>query len=931
MTHQRIFWLTAFVVQAAAFSVAHAQVIDDIEIRREGGNAVVQFHFIGSVQLIRSVNVRSGDLVQIYYNYLTNNDTAALAKTERLIRGVPGLPPFTLLDEPDSRSSNSRRLMLRFPQAVRQQVRMGRDRQSIELILDDLGKSVTAAVAAPTQATLPGNERNAPPLGASNPTSAVITATVLAGANPVTTAAAASVALPSPIPRPATPLVPPVDRVTAIASSSNLANANFTVNLQRSTQTSQSLNASIPSEFQNQPVFTSQRVVNDATLYEINLGYFSSLAEADKARLRLLRRFPQAEVQSLGPTAIASSSANPAAVSSTRPSTGTPPATSLSIATGNAAVTTAQSVTSAGRSASVPVTATPSIATATSPSQVVPQSLAGAAEYNAKAKELMAFVDAALARQDTESAIDGLNEILNLPNNTTTRHAQEMIGQLRLQTGDVARARAEFEHFLAIYPKGVDSDRVRLSLKQLPTVEIAQAPAPIQVTSSTSGSISMFYFGGQSQVRSLDFQNSPISGLPVLQNENLLSGNDFKQLQTNMDLNWRYRDSDMDQRFVLRDSATADLMPDGSKRNRLTALYYEQRSFVNGTNFRIGRQSPTGGGVMYRYDGVQAGYTFAPNWRVNAVLGKPSDDLLDTKRTFYGAWLEAEGLTKELSGNLYVNQGMIDGVVDRQAVGTELRYFSNGVSVFSQLDYDTVLQGLNIASLQGNWITEGGSSINFMADRRSTPFRSLSNILFFQDPNATQLARRVQDLLQTSNLETLRAQVNSITAMQTQGLLGFTTPLSANWQAGANLTYTNIGAIAPVAVILPSGQESTGDLWSGSAQLIGSNLYSARDTHIFSLSQLAGPTYHGTMLSYNNFSGLNESWQLEPSLRYYLQQDNDGTRTDRITPGFRITYHIQKQLSLETETTVEISKIEGPTRFETARRMFYYFGGRYDF
>ena len=441
----------------------------------------------------------------------------------------------------------------------------------------------------------------------------------------------------------------------------------------------------------------------------------------------------------------------------------------------------------------------------------------------------------------------------------------------------------------------------------------------------------MYYFGGQSQVRSLDFQNSPISGLPVLQNENLLSGNDFKQLQTNIDLNWRYRDGEIDQRFVLRDSATADLMPDGSNRNRLTALYYEQRSLINGTNFRIGRQSPSGGGVMYRYDGVQAGYTIAPKWRINAVFGKPSDDLLDTKRSFYGAWLEAEALTKELSGNLYLNQGTIDGVVDRQAVGTELRYFNNGLSVFSQLDYDTVLQGLNIASLQGNWMTEGGSSINFMADRRSTPFRSLSNILFFQDPNATQLARRVQDLLQTTDLETLRAQVNSITAMQTQGLLGFTTPLSSNWQAGANLTYTNIGAIAPVAVILPTGQESTGDLWSGSVQLIGSNLYSGRDTHIVNLSQLTGPTYHGTMLSYNNLSGLNASWQLEPSLRYYLQQDNDGTRTDRITPGLRITYHIQKQLSLETEITLEISKIEGSTRFETARRMFYYFGARYDF
>ncbi|WP_171258221.1 hypothetical protein, partial [Acinetobacter baumannii] len=75
------------------------------------------------------------------------------------------------------------------------------------------------------------------------------------------------------------------------------------------------------------------------------------------------------------------------------------------------------------------------------------------------------------------------------------------------------------------------------------------------------------------------------------------------------------RDSDKDMRFVVRDTASADLMPNGTNRNRLTALYFDQRSFVNGTSFRIGRQSPTGGGVLYRFDGVQAGYTFAPKWR----------------------------------------------------------------------------------------------------------------------------------------------------------------------------------------------------------------------------------------------------------------------------------------------------------------------------
>ena len=564
--------------------------------------------------------------------------------------------------------------------------------------------------------------------------------------------------------------------------------------------------------------------------------------------------------------------------------------------------------------------------------EVAAPSPALAAQYNAKAAALLAGAQAAYDRGDFPAAIDTLNALLNLPTNTSSRRAQEMIGRARLKVEDIARARSEFELFLQLYPTGADSREIRQLLATLPKPAVAaRVRPPMEPTTTTSGSISLFYFGGQSQVRSQDFQTSPISGLPVLQSENTLSGTDLKQIQTNVDLNWRYRDSEKDMRFVFRDTASSDLLTEGRNRNRLSAMYFDQRSFVNGTNFRIGRQSPTGGGVLYRFDGIQGGYTFAPKWRVNAVYGKPSDDLLDTTRSFYGASIEAEALTKELSGNLYFNQGMIDGEIDRQAIGTELRYFSGGVSIFGQLDYDQVLQGLNIASLQGNWMFPDTTVANFMYDRRSTPFRSLGNILFFQDPAAPTIARTIRELLLANSIDTLRSQVNGITAMQTQAMAGVTTPITTNWQVGSNITYTNVDEIAPVPIILPTGQPSTGDLWSLGFQLIGSNLYSVRDTHVFSASFLSGPTYHGTLLSYNNLSSLNEQWQLEPSLRYYTQTDNTDTRTVRWTPGLRLTYRMRKQVSLETEATYEISEVNGPLRTESSTRLFYYFGARYDF
>lgn len=891
----------AVCMQAGIVSIAQAQMIDDVELRRDGNHAVVQIHFVAPVQLQRVVAMRSGDLVQVYYNITSSPATLNLVRTERRVDDVQGLPKIIITDDDDGRNAANRQLLLRFSEPTRQRVRAGRDSQTLEIVLEGRG----AAVSAFTPGVAP------------TPTPALAVAPALAIAT-----------LP-------------------LATDTR---GRYAINLQRSPASEQALAALIPAEFQDKVVFTAQRVVGGKTVHEVNLGYFQTLPAAENARAKLQRRFPgaaifalQPEVAAPAPATAAASAPVPrapaqAAVVPAEPAPPPAPPTSLPA---QAARVTAQasalpavpvlvpSVPLPAPSLPAPVAMTPApevVADVAAPSPAM------SAQYNAKGAALLAGAQAAYDRNDFPAAIETLNELLNLPTNKSSRRAQEMIGRARLKVEDTARARSEFELFLQLYPTGPDSREIQQLLATLPKpATTARVRPPMEPTTTTSGSVSLFYFGGQSQVRSQDFQVSPISGLPVLQNENTLSGTDLKQMQTSVDLNWRYRDADKDMRFVFRDTASADLMTEGRNRNRLSAMYFDQRSFVNGTNFRVGRQSPTGGGVLYRFDGIQGGYTFAPKWRVNAVYGKPSDDLLDTQRSFYGASIEAEALTKELSGNLYFNQGMIDGEIDRQAIGTELRYFSGGVSIFGQLDYDQVLQGLNIASLQGNWMFADTTVANFMYDRRSTPFRSLGNILFFQDPSQPTIARKISDLLLTNSIDTLRAQVNGITAMQTQAMAGLTTPIKTNWQVGSNVTYTNVGEIAPVPIILPTGQPSTGDLWSLGFQLIGSNLYSTRDTHVFSTTFLSGPTYNGTMLSYNNLTSLNEKWQLEPSLRYYTQSDNTDTRTVRWTPGLRLTYRVRKQVSLETEVTYEIAEVNGPLRTESSTRLFYYFGARYDF
>ena len=595
-----------------------------------------------------------------------------------------------------------------------------------------------------------------------------------------------------------------------------------------------------------------------------------------------------------------------------------------------------------GASAKLISTGVPALTLATQlnvPSGTQDMSTAPAApEVEASATALMTAAQSAFDGGNYGLATETLNQLLNLPPNGSSRRAQELAGLSRLNAGDPVRAGSEFDLFLKLYPVGPDSDRVRQLAASVTSVQASTAKqkAAVDATSTTSGSVSMFYYGGKSDVRSQEFKDSVLGGLPILQSDTTLSAIDQRQLQTNVDLNWRFRDAEKDMRFVFRDNYSADMIRDSGK-ERLSALYFDYRSLLNGTSFRVGRQSPNGGGVLYRFDGLQASYVFKPKWKLNAVVGTPSDPLLDTRRTFYGLSVDAEALTKELSGSAFLVEQVIDGVTDRRGVGADLRYFSGGLSASAQIDYDMVIKGVNVAALQATWQVTEATVINAMFDRRTVPTLSLGNALFFENPVLLAPAQRVQDLLGVTPIEILREQVKGITPYQTQAHIGGTTTVAKNWQVGADMSLTNVDEIQPVADLLPNGQPSTGNLWSVGGQLIGTNLYSARDTHVFNLSLLGGPTYHGTLLSYNNLSGLTEKWQMEPSLKYYTQSDSAGASSDVWTAGVRLVYRVRQQVSLETELTYERSNATGaptsagPGSTTSSNRMNYFIGARYEF
>lgn len=803
------FWLKAAPLAAClgASINANAQMIEDLELRSEGAQAVLAVHFAAPVRYLRSVSASSRDLVQALYEVLPTQDTVTPIDGQRkILRGGSGMPTVTVTDESDK--GRGRKLIVRFDASSRFSVRIGKNNRSIEIVFEDLGEAARLnlerapqAHAAPASRYQIVLQRGPSPIG-----------------------------MEKPLPR-------------------TLADVDLRNNA---------------------------RVVQGKTEYELTIGPFNTMADA-RAALKELSDFPAALITDL------------AEVDSK-----------------------AGTLAAAGGSDQPPV------------------------DHDARSRELYDQAVSAHARGDDAAAAASLEELLNLPPTSTSRAGQQLIGEVRQRMGDTRRARAEFETFLKLYPQGQDSQRVRELLAALPADAPARAerdkPAP---TGVWNASWSETYYGGQSQTQTL-LKDTPLEGqIPQVVSDSTISGTDQKMLLSSIDLGYRYRDADKDLRFVFRETLTTDMMPNRPNKKKVSALYVDYKLIPQGVSVRLGRQSGLGGGVLGRFDGALLGWSFKPKWKVNAVAGVPSDSLLDAKRHFYGVSLDAEALAPQLGGSVYAIQQVIDGQIDRRAIGNEMRYVKPNATVFTALEYDVAMKGVNIASAQGLFMTEGNTSINLMLDRRSTPMLMLGNALFFASPDGT-MARRISDLLGLQSLDALRHYVSSTTAYMSQASASVTTPVHPHWQAGVDVRLVNVGALAPVADIpeLVNGRPGTGNLWTAGIQAIGTNLYSQRDTHVFMVSAVSGPSLTGWLASYNNLSTPWPSWQLEPSLRLYQQRQQTAIgslRTSRITPGLRLSYKLGQHWSLESDLSVEFSRTRGVTQDESSHRVFYALGFRYDY
>lgn len=818
-------WMAALLALPAS-TFLHAEMLDEVDLRREGNNAVVQIRLSTPVSLLRTTASRTKDLTQAYYQLRLTDIDPGFVSGERRIVKVDGLPVITVSDEPvrtDKLDDNNRRLVISFSQASNFKVRAGKGDRSIEVVLEGMGAAVKP--------------------------------------------------------------------LTSKAQGERIPSQRYVIALARSADPKLEIESPIPQSLQNYQVFTARRVVDGKHVHEMDLGYFSTLAEAEAA-MKQLSRFPGAVIVKLG-EANASKPVAP----------GTPAPTAPSV--------------------------------------------------DQQARDLLDQSRHAYEQQKPEDAIKLLNQLLDLPATVVTPDAQELLGMVRLSQGEQAKAQAEFESYLKQYPSGPGAERVKgvlagmqpADLKLAPTIESIKTP---EGAITTTGSISQYYYGGKSTTATQAVRDTDGTLLSADEINNRskapISTDDQRLLSTNVDTTWRSRDADRDIKLVFRDQFDYNMLSDAQLkgksryRNRLNAAYFDYQGLKNGLRTRLGRQSAMWGGEG-RYDGASGSYTFRPKWKVSAAAGQPTDKLGEAKRQFFGTSIDADALTPNLGASLFALQRNIDGEVDRRAAGADLRYFTQSSSLMASTDYDVIFKKINVASLQGTYMAEDNTTVNALYERRSLAPASLSQTLFFQYQEFTDagiIPQTITDLKnQGYSIDQLRELVRANTSYWTHSMLSVTTPVSPQWQTGATLDFNRTGAIAPNPVLL-QGQAASGLSKTLSLLAIGSNLYSARDTNVFTVSLMRGKQIKTYMLNYNNMTPLTDTWQLEPGLRWQRNISQDTATGLNITtvawgPGLKASFKPRPTVTLESNLNVDYTRTEGVANNDKSTRYTYFLGYRYDY
>lgn len=544
---------------------------------------------------------------------------------------------------------------------------------------------------------------------------------------------------------------------------------------------------------------------------------------------------------------------------------------------------------------------------------------------------------AALKKQDYAQAIRLFTKVLSYPENVHSAEAQELLGIVYQKSNQPAAAQAEYDDYLRRYPTGEGADSVRQRRDAILTANMPREEKLRAARSSTgdgelgstqstwvvSGSASQFY------VRDDSFRIVRDPSLPPILNADKEDHRVHRNaLLSSFDLTGVWSNDQVKSKFRFSGTEEHRFGSDDKEIVGVAALSLEAAVKEWGTMARVGRQTRSTGGVLGRFDGGLLSWQGTPWLRVNVVGGSPvasrRDEPFKDEKVFYGTSVDFGPFYGGFDFSLFAIQQQVGNIIDRQAIGTELRYLDAFKSAFLTIDYDTHFQEINAAIFSGSWTFADKSNLHGGADYRKSPYLTSWNAL-----QGLQILT-LYDLLKLRTKSEIEQMAIDRTAAYSSVNIGYSRYLTDKLQLNLDATAAHIdGTIASFGV---DAMPSTGNEFYYSAQLIGSNLFWDGDLFTAGLRLADRQDSRTYVADFGTRFPLTQDWRINPRL---LLSYREGKTTNlaeyAVLPSILVNYYLSKDLSFEIEVGAKKTWREQAGIKDEDTDFFFTIGYRYDF
>jgi len=517
-----------------------------------------------------------------------------------------------------------------------------------------------------------------------------------------------------------------------------------------------------------------------------------------------------------------------------------------------------------------------------------------------KVDALMEDARRAMIAGETSKAIQIYTKILQLPAGPRHPEAQEYLALAREKNGQMAHAKAEYRRYLSLYPDNEGAARVNQRLAALLASDLPSGQ-PGAVAGSSAGRNASRRSNWRLQTYFSQYYrrdvNQPNNQDDIVSQSALYSDVNFDARRRGERFDFSSRVSVGYRNDFLNTSTSSD------NSTRVSYAYADLADAVSGLRGRIGRQSRNTGGVLGRFDGINLGYQLNEKMLIETVVGKPAysaSDGVDSARTFYGASIDYGPLLENLDLGLFFIQQNIEGIVDRQAVGGEFRYFGTHQSLWGLVDYDLHFGELASAFLQGSWRFDSRLSIHALINQRGSPFLSTGNAIIGQP------VRSFAELTNIFSADELSQLGKDRTAASTSYSVGLSYPITPKLQINTDVGQSSIDATPASGGVLAT-PGSTYTYFSGS--LLASSLLKEGDVSILSLRYSDADTSQVTSMTLDSRYPFGRTWRINARLRVDRRQitSNDSEQW-LFTQGIRIQYRRSQKFRIELEVGKLFSK-----------------------